>query len=87
MTETRREDRLVPVKRASTVLGWSADAIHGWVNDGHVPGVRSPGGQLSLYASWLGDVLASARPGEVGDMRAVTRRWWAARSEDRKAAA
>jgi len=87
MTETRRDDRLVPVKRAARTLGWSADAIHGWVNAGHVPGVRTPGGQLSLYASWLGDVLASAKPGEVGDMTEVTRRWWAARDAALKAVA
>jgi hypothetical protein len=49
--------------------------------------VRTPGGQLSLYASWLGDVLASAKPGEVGDMTEVTRRWWAARDAALKAVA
>jgi hypothetical protein len=78
-TASRRNDRLVPVKAAARVLGWSADAIRDWVNDGHVPAVRSPGGQLSLYGSWIGDVLDSASPGVIGDMAEVTRRWWADR--------
>lgn len=76
---SRRNDRLVTVKAAARTLGWSADAIRDWVNDGHVPAVRSPGGQLSLYGSWIGDVLDSARPGQTGDMCEVTRRWWAER--------
>ena len=75
----RRAERLVPVKAAARVLGWSADAIRDWVNAGLVPAVRSPGGQLSLYASWIGDVLASARPSQPGDMNEVTRQWWAER--------
>ena len=79
MTAGNRTERLVPVKAAARTLGWSADAIRGWVNDGEVPAVRTPGGQLSLYASWIGDVLASAKPGEIGDMAEVTRRWHAAR--------
>lgn len=78
----RRSDRLVPVKAAARTLGWSADAIRDWVNDGHVPAVRTPGGQFSLYATWIGDVLASAKPGEIGDMAEVTRQWYAARGEE-----
>lgn len=77
----RRAERLVTVKAAARVLGWSADAIRDWVNAGDVPAVRTPGGQLSLYASWIGDVLASSRPGRPGDMTEVTRQWWAAREE------
>jgi hypothetical protein len=84
---SRRNDRLVTVKAASRTLGWSADAIRDWVNDGHVPAVRSPGGQLSLYATWIGDVLASAQPGRVGDMAEVTRRWWADRGVPTEVAA
>lgn len=76
----RRTDRLVTVKAAARVLGWSADSIRDWVRDDHVPAVRSPGGQLSLYASWIGDVLASAKPGQPGDMAEVTRLWWAERA-------
>lgn len=78
----RRIERLVPVKAAARTLGWSDDAIRGWVNDKHVPAVRTPGGQFSLYASWIADVLASAKPGEIGDMTEVTRQWYAARGEE-----
>lgn len=77
----RRTERLVPLKAAARVLGWSADAIRDWVNAGDVPAVRTPGGQLSLYASWIGDVLASSRPGQPGDMNEVSRQWWAERGE------
>jgi hypothetical protein len=77
---SRRNERLVPVKAAARVLGWSADAIREWVNGGDVPAVRTPGGQLSLYDSWLEDVLDSAQPGVTGDMAAVTERWYAARA-------
>lgn len=82
----RRPDRLVPVKAAVRRLGWSADAIRGWVADGDVPAVRSPGGQLSLYASWIDDVLASGLAGQVGDMCEVTRAWRAARLPEEVAA-
>jgi hypothetical protein len=83
----KRPDRLVPVKAAVRRLGWSADAIRGWVADGDVPAVRSPGGQLSLYASWIEDVLASGTAdGRVGDMCEVTRLWRAARLPEEVAA-
>lgn len=83
----RRPDRLVTVKAAARQLGWSADTIRGWVADGDVPAVRTPGGQLSLYASWIADVLASGREeGRVGDMCEVTRRWRAARLPEEVAA-
>lgn len=72
-------ERLVPVKLAARSLGRSADAVRDWVNDGQVPAVRTPGGTLSLYASWLSAVLTSARPGQVGDMSEVTARWYAER--------
>lgn len=78
----RGPDKLVPVKRAARVLGWSAEAIRDWVNDGDVPAVRTPGGQLSLYASWLTAVLDSARPGRAGDMAEVSRQWWAERGQE-----
>lgn len=83
----RRSERLVPLKAGARQLGWSTDAIRGWVNDGDVPAVRTPGGQMSLYASWIGDVLDSAQPGRCGDMREVTRQWHAARDETLKAVA
>jgi hypothetical protein len=87
MTAGQRSERLVTVKAAARVLGWSADAIRGWVNDGDVPGVRTPGGQISLYATWLSDVLASAQPGRTGDMSEVTRQWYAQRAEPLREAA
>lgn len=83
----RRTERLVTVKAGARQLGWSADTIRGWVADGEVPAVRTPGGQLSLYSSWISDVLASGLAGPVGDMREVTRRWRAARQPEKEAAA
>jgi len=81
-TVNRQADRLVTVKAAARKLGWSADAIRGWVADGTCPAVRTPTGQFSLYASWIGDVLDSSAPGVVGDMTEVTRLWWAARGAE-----
>lgn len=82
----RRPERLVTVKAGARQLGWSADTIRGWVADGDVPAVRTPGGQLSLYASWISDVLASGMAGPAGDMCEVTRRWRAARLPEEVAA-
>lgn len=87
VAQLRRPERLVTVKAATRRLGWAADTIRGWVADGDVPAVRTPGGQLSLYASWIDDVLASGlAAGQVGDMCEVTRRWRAARLPEEVAA-
>jgi hypothetical protein len=78
-TAERQREQLVPVKAAARVLGRSSDAVRDWIADGLVPAVRTPGAQWSVYASWLTDVLNSARPGQPGDMNEVTRLWWAER--------
>jgi len=72
---------------AARRLGWSADVVRDWVRDNPIPQVRTPGNHISLYDSWVTAVLASARPGQPGDMDAVTRRWWAERGEVLKEAA
>jgi hypothetical protein len=71
-----RKERLVTWARAASVLGRSPDTLTNWFEQGLVPAVRTPGQRLSTYASWLDAVLASARPGQAGDVAEVTRQWW-----------
>jgi hypothetical protein len=72
-----RRDWLVSWSVAADTLGRTTKTLTEWYEAGHVPAVRSPGGQLSAHASWLADVMASAKPGEAGDIPEVTRDWWA----------
>jgi hypothetical protein len=82
-----RKDQLLPVSRAAAGLGRSADALRDWISQGWVPAVQTPGGQWNVYASWMADVLDSARPGRPGDMAEVTRQWWLKRGITEGAAA
>lgn len=73
-------ERLMPLPAAARRLGWSADVVRDWVRDNsNIPVVRSPGGHISLYDSWVTSVLSSPRPGRQGDMDEVTTWWWAER--------
>lgn len=80
-------ERLVTLSAAAKRLGWDASTVRDWVRDTGIPNVRTPGGHLSLYDSWVTAVLASARPGQPGDMDQVTRQWWAERGELQEVAA
>lgn len=77
---TGRRDALVPWPRAARVLGRTTDTLDNWHADPAIlmPAVRQPGGKMT-YASWLDAVLASARPGQAGDMGEASRQWWADR--------
>jgi hypothetical protein len=66
---------------AAKRLGWSADSVRDWVRETDIPVVKTPGGHLSLYDSWVTAVLGSARPGTPGDMNEVTSQWWAERGQ------
>lgn len=69
-------ERLVSWSKAAEILGRSPKTLTNWSEEIDVPAVRTPGGQLSTYMSWLDDVLSSARPGQAGDIAEVTRLWW-----------
>jgi hypothetical protein len=72
-----RPECLVSWGAAAVILGRSRKTLTNWADEINVPTVRTPGGHLSTYRSWLDAVLASARPGLAGDIAAVTDNWWA----------
>jgi excisionase family DNA binding protein len=80
-------ERLMSLPAAARRLGWDASTVRDWVRDSGIPVVRTPGGHMSLYESWVTAVLGSARPGRPGDMSEVTRQWWAERGETEEVAA
>lgn len=73
-----RRDWLVPWSQAASTLGRTTKTLTDWYEKGYVPAVRMPGepGQLSTYASWLADVMASAARGRAGTITEVTDAWW-----------
>lgn len=73
-----RGDSLVPFPEAARRLGRSADTLRLWHDAGHCPAVVSPGGQWSTYASFIAAVLASARPGQAGQIEKIAAEWFAA---------
>jgi hypothetical protein len=85
ITARRREsrppcgDKLVPWAEAARRLGRSADTLRLWHDAGCFPAVVTPGGQWSAYESFIGAVLASARPRQAGSIEQIARDWFAAR--------
>ena len=77
-----REDRLVPFPEAARRLGRSPDTLRLWHHDGHMPAVVTPGGQWSTYESFIGAVLASARPKRAGSIEQIARDWFAKHSSE-----
>ena len=75
---SRQGDRLIPFRDASERLGYSADTLKRWHDEGHFPAVVSPGGQWSTYESFIEAVLASARPKQAGLIEQIARDWFAA---------
>lgn len=75
-------DRLVPFGEASEQLGYSADTLRRWHDEGHMPAVVSPGGQWSTYGSFIQAVLASARPRQAGLIEQIARDWFAAHTPE-----
>ena len=71
-------DRLIPIGEASRLLGYSADTLRRWHDEGHMPAVITPGGQWSTYESFIDAVLASARPKQAGSIEEIARDWFAA---------
>jgi hypothetical protein len=67
----------VPFPKAADRMGWSTDTLHNWHEQGHLPAVKSPGGHFATFESFIRDVLASARPGEAGDIEKIARAWFA----------
>lgn len=74
----RRADRLIPLSVASTRLGYSAETLQRWHDEGHMPAVIGPGGRWSTYESFIEAVLASARPRQAGVIEQIARDWFAA---------
>jgi hypothetical protein len=72
-------DKLVPWAEAARRLGRSADTLRLWHDAGYFPAVVTPGDQWSAYDSFIEAVLASARPGQAGQMKEIARAWFAAR--------
>jgi len=79
VTGWERLERLTTLPMAARLLGRSEDALREWANAGRMPSVRTFGGQLSVYVSWLDAVRASAGRSGPGDMSEVTAAWWAER--------
>jgi excisionase family DNA binding protein len=74
----QRADRLIPIGDAARLLGYSADTLRRWHDEGHMPAVITPGGQWSTYQSFIDAVLASARPKQAGSIEEIARDWFAA---------
>ena len=69
-------ERLMPLAQAAGTLGVTEDSLTNWFKAGWCPIVRPPGRTRYTYASWLHAVMTCARPGQYGDMRAASDRWW-----------
>jgi len=78
----RCADRLIPIGDASRLLGYSADTLRRWHDEGHMPAVITPGGQWSTYQSFIDAVLASARPKQAGSIEEIARDWFAAHAPE-----
>ena len=78
----QRGDSLVPFPEAARRLGRSADTLRLWHDAGHCPAVVSPGGQWATYESFIDAVLASARPGQAGQIEQIARDWFAAHTPE-----
>jgi hypothetical protein len=78
----QRTDRLIPIGDASRLLGYSADTLRRWHDEGHMPAVITPGGQWSTYESFIDAVLASARPKQAGSIEEIARDWFAAHAPE-----
>lgn len=72
-----RKDRLVTFSEAARTLGTTPETLRNWHAKENVPAIVGPGGGWLTYASWIADVMRSARPGAAGDIAAVTRNWFA----------
>jgi hypothetical protein len=72
-----RKDWLVAFSEAARTLGTTPETLRSWHAKGDVPAIVGPGGGWLTYASWIADVMRSARPGSAGDIAAVTRDWFA----------
>ena len=70
------DETLVPLARAAARLGGTEDSLTNWFEAKSCPIVRPPGRTRYTYGSWLRAVMTCARPGQYGDMRAVTDAWW-----------
>ena len=78
----QRRDRLIPIGDAARLLGYSADTLRRWHDEGHLPAVITPGGQWSVHESFISAVLASARPGKAGVIEEIARDWFAAHAPE-----
>ena len=78
----QRRDRLIPIGDAARLLGYSADTLRRWHDEGHLPAVITPGGQWSVHESFISAVLASARPGRAGVIEEIARDWFAAHAPE-----
>ena len=78
----QRSDRLIPIRDAARLLGYSADTLRRWHDEGHMPAVVTPGGQWSVHESFISAVLASARPGRAGAIEEIARDWFAAHAPE-----
>ena len=78
----QRADCLIPIGEASRLLGYSADTLRRWHDEGHMPAVITPGGQWSTYKSFIDAVLASARPKQAGSIEEIARDWFAAHAPE-----
>jgi hypothetical protein len=74
-----RGDRLVPFSEAAPRLSKTPETLRKWHGEGHLPAVVSPGGQWSTFESFIGAVLASARPGQPGVIEEIARAWFGQR--------
>ena len=78
----QRSDRLIPIRDAARLLGYSADTLRRWHDEGHMPAVITPGGQWSVHESFISAVLASARPGRACVIEEIARDWFAAHAPE-----
>jgi hypothetical protein len=78
----QRADRLIPIGDASRLLGYSADTLRRWHDEGNMPAVITPGGQWSTDQSFIDAVLASARPKQAGSIEEIARDWFAAHAPE-----
>lgn len=57
MATTTKEDKLITLTEAAKLLGVYPDTVGRWLDDGHIDGIRTPGGHRKVYRASVDELL------------------------------
>lgn len=52
-----KEDKLITLTEAAKLLGVYPDTVGRWLDDGHIDGIRTPGGHRKVYRSSVDELV------------------------------